>query len=125
MYITNEGRSYYNSHGEQHSSRAPFLLLLQDKDQNIGIGNMNGIVRKVALKQFGHWMMGTARIKNTSIIVSGAYGRDGLPVSVTKKIFDMGKPIPKELYDKWNDGGGWNSAGNEADDMRKWALENF
>jgi len=125
MYLDNDGRTYYSRTGNQHHSKGNFLVLLQDKGQDIGPNNFKAVVRKVALEQMGHWMMGTARIKNHSITISGAYGRDGLPCSVHKEVFDMGVPIPKELYDLWNDGGGWNGCGSEAEEMRKWALETF
>jgi len=124
MYLTNEGHTYYRGI-EQHHSRASFLILVQNKDLPLGPDNFRAIVRKVALHQLGHWMMGFARVKNNSITISGAYGSDGLPISVTKEVFEMGTPIPKELYDLWNDGGGWNSCGSEATTMRKWALENL
>ena len=98
MYLTNEGHTYY--HGtEQRHTKAPFLLLIQDKNRNVGPNNFRAIVRKVALRQFGHFMMGIARIKNQSIIVSGTYGNDGLPVNVGKEIYDMGVDVPKDLYD--------------------------
>lgn len=125
MYISNDGRTYYSRTGNQHHSKADFLVLLQDKDQPIAPDNFRAVVRKVALKQMGNWMMGTARIKNNSITISGSYGHDGLPVSVSKEVYDMGVDVPKRLYDLWNDGGGWNSCGSEAEEMGKWALETF
>lgn len=124
MYLTNQGCTYYRG-TEQCHSKAPFLILVQDKDQEIGPNNFRALVRKVALQQLGHWMMGTARIKNQSITISGAYGSDGLPVSVSREIYDMGIGVPKYLYDLWNKGGGWNSTGYEADAMRGWAVKTF
>ena len=125
MYISNDGRTYYSRTGNQHHSKADFLILMQDKDQPINSDNFRAVVRKVALEQMGNWMMGTARIKNNSITISGSYGHDGLPVSVSKEVYDMGVDVPKRLYDLWNDGGGWNSCGSEAEEMGKWALETF
>jgi hypothetical protein len=124
MYLDNSGYVYYDG-TEQRHSRANFLILVQDKDQNVGPDNFRAIVRKVALRQCGQFMMGTARIKNQSITVSGAYGSDGLPVNVNKEIFEMGIPVPKELYELWNKGGGWNSTGTEALTMSGWAHETF
>ena len=124
MYLTNEGHTYY--HGtEQRHTKAPFLLLIQDKNRNVGPNNFRAIVRKVALRQFGHFMMGIARIKNQSIIVSGTYGNDGLPINVDKEIYDMGVDVPKDLYNLWNKGGGWNSCGSEAKAMKEWATKTF
>lgn len=124
MYLTNEGHDYYRG-GEQCHTRAPFLLLIQDEKQDVGPDNFRALVRKVALQQMGHWMMGVARIKGQPITVSGAYGRDGLPVSVSKEIYALGVEVPKELYDLWNNGGGWNSCGSEATAMRGWAVKTF
>jgi hypothetical protein len=87
---------------------------------------LKAVVRKVALQQFGHWMMGVARIGNQSITMSGSYGADGLSKTVPDEIYDnYGIDLPQELYDAWNHGGGWNSAGNEAPAMREWAIDNF
>jgi len=124
MYLTNEGHTYYRG-TEQCHTKAPFLLLIQDKDTDLGSKNLRALVRKVALQQFGHWMIGTARIKNQSMVVSGAYGSDGLPMSVSKEIYDLGVPVPQDLYDLWNKGGGWNSCGSEATAMREWARKTF
>jgi hypothetical protein len=125
MYITNQGRTYYGMYNEQRASRASFLILVQDKDQPIGPNNFRALVRKVALQQFGPWMMGTARVFNQFLTISGAYGNDGLPISVSKEIYDKAIPVPKHLYDLWNKGGGWNSAGSEASEIRKWAIKTF
>jgi hypothetical protein len=70
-------------------------------------------------------MMGSVRIKGKSLTVSGAYGSDGLPKSVPREIWELGVELPQDLYDKWNTGGGWNSAGSEAQAVRDWALATF
>ena len=117
MYVN--GTTGYYRGTEQCSRRAPFLILMQlEGDHKSPI---RGIVRKVALRQFGHWMMGTARIKGHSITMSGAYGGDGLTVDVPLEVYAMGVPLPQGLCDAWNTGGGWNSAGSEAPAMRAWA----
>ena len=121
MYIL-PTQTYYTASGEQHSARQWFLLLVQPEND---VNNIRAIVRKVALVQFGHWMMGYAKILNLSILVSGSYGSDGLPITVADKVFDIAIPLPDKLYNAWNSGGGWNSAGSEAPLMRQWALENF
>lgn len=86
---------------------------------------IRALVRKVALHQFGHFMMGSARAFGHRIPISGAYGSDGLPRDVPREVFDRAVPIPRELHDAWNKGGGHNSAGSEADAMRAWALANL
>lgn len=86
---------------------------------------IRALVRRVALHQCGHWMMGSARAFGHRISISGSYGGDGLTVTVPQHVFDKAVPIPQELYDAWNKGGGWNSAGSEAPAMREWALANL
>jgi hypothetical protein len=71
-------------------------------------------------------MMGIARIYGQSVTVSGSYGGDGLPCRVSQEIYDRARvELPDRLYKLWANGGGWNSAGSEAEEMRKWALENL
>lgn len=86
---------------------------------------LRAIVRYARLRQCGHYMMGTAKIGKHRIILSGSYGGDGLPKSVPDEVYEAGVELPRELYDAWNTGGGWNSAGSEAPAMRTWALDTF
>lgn len=124
MYIK-PTRSYYTPSGEQRAARGLFLLLVQDKEKPCNAENTRAIVRKVALRQCGHWMMGSCRIKGEEILISGAYGSDGLPKSVSSRVFAEAIPLPAELYEAWNKGGGWNGSGSEATAMRVWALANL
>ena len=86
---------------------------------------IRAIVRYTRMRQFGHFMMGFARILGQRLTLSGSYGSDGLPCSVPDAIYSQGAELPKELYDAWNKGGGWNGAGNEASAMREWAIKTF
>jgi len=86
---------------------------------------LRGIVRYVRMKQLGHFMMGTARVGKTRLSLSGSYGSDGLPLSVPDEVYELGAPLPENLYQAWKHGGGWNSAGSEAGAMRAWALQNL
>jgi len=86
---------------------------------------MRGIVRYVRMRQLGHFMMGSAVIGKHRLTLSGSYGSDGLPATVPDDVYEAGVEVPKELHDKWNYGGGHNSAGSEAEDMRNWALATF
>ena len=86
---------------------------------------MRAIVRKVAMGQCGHFMMGYARAFGHSIILSGTYGADGLCRTVAKEVWDKAVIVPRWLYQEWAHGEGWNSAGSEGPAMRQWALENF
>ncbi len=86
---------------------------------------IRALVRKVAMRQCGHFMMGRARVFGHTLSLSGTYGGDGLTVTVPREVFDRAVPIPQELHDAWNKGGGHNSAGSEATAMREWALANL
>jgi hypothetical protein len=122
MFIT-KVHTYYDG-TEQCTSRGSFLLLLQRKDGPCNADNTFAVVRKVALRQLGHFMMGRANINGKWHSVSGAYGSDGLPMTVERLPIDA-KPLPPELYEAWNKGGGWNGAGSEAPAMRDWARQTF
>jgi len=37
----------------------------------------------------------------------------------------LGVDVPKDLYDLWSKGGGWNSCGSEAKAMKEWATKTF
>ena len=124
MYITNEGHGYYRG-TEQHHSRAPFLILVQPPGIPGSKEPIRAIVRKVALHQFGHWMMGSARAFGHKIPISGAYGADGLVREVPQEVYDRAIPVPIELVEAWNKGGGWNSCGSEGPAMREWAVQTF
>lgn len=116
MYIERvEG--YYKG-TEQHTRKGWFLLLVQTKDD---LRKIRGIVRKVALRQLGQFMMGFVRVGARSLSISGSYGCDGLPMTVHPDVYRYGVDIPDELYEAWNKGGGWNSSGSEAPKMREWA----
>lgn len=73
--------------------------------------------------QCGQFMMGRARWHGHKLILSGAYGADGLFDRVPYAIWNQATQLPNELYLAWANGGGHNSAGNEAPAMRKWAVE--
>ena len=124
MYITNEGRGYYSG-TEQCHTRAPFLILVQPEKYEERHEPIRALVRKVALHQLGHFMMGSARAFGRRIPISGAYGSDGLPRSVPREVYDKAVPVPPELIEAWNKGGGWNSCGSEAPAMRDWAVRTF
>ena len=119
-------RTYYAG-TEQRSARGPFLILCQpDSPERFDpITQTRAIVRQVALAQWGHWMMGTARAFGRSLTLSGAYGNNGLLTTVSAEVYARAVTVPAELMEKWAKGGGWNSAGGEADDMRQWANANL
>jgi len=117
---------HYDSDGAQRVPRGLFLLLIQPEDDTSCKEPIKALVRKVAMRQIGHFMMGTAQVYGKRIVVSGAYGHDGLPVSVPREIYDRAMVVlPEYLHELWNRGGGWNGPGKEASEMKKWALENL
>ena len=115
---------YYPYSGEAFIQRGNFLLLLSERGRAFGPDNCYAIVRKVALRQFGPWMMGRANLGGKWVVVSGSYGADGLVKDVDALPVDA-IPLPLELYNAWSKGGGHNSAGSEAAAMRQWAIETF
>lgn len=121
MYIERT-QTYYKG-TEQCSRRARFLILM------FPMGDltkpMRALVRKVALRQCGHWMIGKARVSGKTLSLSGSYGADGLPMSVPQEIYDKGVEVPLELVLAWNKGEGWNCAGSEAQAMAEWANKTF
>lgn len=80
MYVTNIGHTYYDGGGQRHT-RAPYAILASDDDNNL-----YACVRQVALRQVGHFMMGSARIGGQSVTVSGLFGSDGLPLTIDRDI---------------------------------------
>jgi len=86
---------------------------------------IRAIVRYTRMRLLGHFMMGFARVGKERITLSGSYGSDGLPCSVSDEVYAQGTELPQELYNAWNNGGGWNGAGSEASKMREWARKTF
>lgn len=115
----------YTRAGQQVARRGDFLLLLQPDTNDGHKWPIRAAIRRVALRQLGHWMLGYANIGGRWYGISGAYGSDGLPRSVPMAAYLCGIEIPEGLQAAWNAGGGWNSAGSEAPAMRAWALENY
>jgi hypothetical protein len=129
VYLRNDGFSGYNSAGEQIRQRGLFLLFVQcdgRECQTSDCAKFKVCVRKVAMRQLGHWMMGSANVGGKWHTVSGSYGGDGLPITVPHDIYSrLTVELPPELHEAWNKGGGWNSAGSEAAAVREWALSNL
>lgn len=129
MFISiDRDRTGTTDDGQQFSA-GEFLILMQRKPLRNGLHPyepaVRALVRYARLSQLGHWMMGTVRVQHYSLTLSGSYGQDGLPKSVAPAVYAQGIDLPQELYDAWNKGGGHNSAGSEAQAMRKWALANL
>ena len=124
MYIENV-RSGYQGNGQQVTRRGRFLMLVQPAGVAGCDSPIKAIVRKVAMRQCGAWMMGVARVMGRTLTLSGAYGADGLTMGVDDDIYARAVAVPAQLVEMWNKGGGWNSCGSEAPAMRMWALEHM
>lgn len=112
----------YNRHGEQFC-HGYFLILMAR--ENGDRKDVRGLIRFVRMGQLGHFMMARLTVKKHKLSLSGSYGADGLIMTVPDEVFELGLPLPTELYEAWAKGDGWNSAGSEAPLMTKWAKENF
>lgn len=134
MYLfPNEG--YYDRDGQQHARRGWFLLLMQpnqprDSIATIGewlrLNRPHALVRKVALVQFGHTMMGRAHVFGHQLTVEGAYGNLGLTMDVPQEIYDLGVLLDPEVDRIMGaDTTGWNDAGVSGKVVREWAIQHF
>lgn len=125
MYITNSGHTYYSG-TEQRHTRAPFLLLVQPTDINVSQLKdfpPRAIIRRVALSQCGHFMMGTARAFGHSIIVSGSFGNNGLPCDVPADVYEHAIEVPADILAAFWKIDDWNGTGADGKAIvRKWAL---
>lgn len=126
MYIE-KTISGYDRHGEQVARRARFLLLFsgEEKDPVTGKPVLYACVRRVALHQFGHFMMGRANIGGRWHSVSGSYGADGLTKTWTSDLAPYLTRVPTWLAWRFWTSDGWNSAGSEGPLVREWAIHTF
>lgn len=117
-------RHGYDRHG-QSFVHGRFLVLCQPA----GWENRNAPIRAFAcfarMHQFGQFMMANARFAGEAVTLSGSYGNDGLPRDVSQAQYDAAVPVPAGLIKAWNEGGGWNGAGSEAEAMLTWARQEF
>ena len=123
MFISITKRGYTRD-GTQFA-HGRFLVLCRPDDWDKRDEPIRAFVCYARMSQLGHFMMARVTRKGHRLSLSGSYGGDGLPCSVPRDIYDSAVPVPADLIDKWNHGGGWNSAGSEAPAMRAWALATF
>lgn len=132
---TNRFRSGYTSQGEQRAKDL-FLAVFSGEENYPDPHPQTGrqlpalyaAVRKVELRSWGHWMMGSLRLAGADLTVSGSYGGDGLPrdlLTLSEAQRALLTPVPFDLAITFWSGGGWNSAGKEAEAMREWARANL
>jgi len=132
MYVK-VNRSGYDRQ-DQQVANGEFLIICTNPVKDTSQTELRACVRKVKLQQCGHWMMGSVRLADHRIVLSGAYGFDGLPLSLDKEdipskvsqhIWDNMTPVPEDLTKQFWEGGGHNSVGSEGPAMREWALQNL
>jgi len=124
MYIT--PTSIYYSEDGQCARQADFLILVQP-DYGLDVNKscnapIRAFIRKVAMRQCGHFMMGRARAHGRKLVLSGTYGADGLTVNVPPELYELALEVPPELDQAWRKSNGWNAAGAEGPAMREWAV---
>lgn len=129
MYLE-PNHGYYTSTGEQHARQAWYLMLAEldtsapggpirsqqepcakacghptTAPEQYSHSVLYAAVRKVALTQVGHFMMGTANVGGHRITLSGPVGNDGLPMTICP--FVDGKPVvaygdvPLDTFRHW------------------------
>ena len=146
MFLTNSHRGYTRD-GQQRASGRFLILFSHNKykmadEMGLDWRNIPKDFRRtlyahvchVSMKQLGHFMMGEAKTLEVQgkawkhLIVSGTYGGDGLPCdyeNLTSESRKKLRPVPPALADKFWQGGGWNGAGSEVQEMRDWAIKEF
>lgn len=104
-------------------------------DKNFGKDReIRCLVRRVTMKQLGHWMMATWDHDGYKLSLSGTYGGDGLPIATAardekaafvRKLWDQLNPVPPDILALfWNDDG-HNSCGKNGPAIRDWAVANL
>lgn len=138
MYV---GQSYtYYSGSEQRASRGDFLMIAtfdtdvdyQEICEECGEHHkvLFACVRKVAMGQFGHFMMGTARVGGQSLTVSGPIGHDGLPMAPwnTRNLSDdmiarYFVKVPVNVAHAYWTAHGWNDCGEATPVLRSYGRQ--
>src|SRR3990167_5177387 len=127
MFIK-DSKGGYTRDGSQWAS-GYFLCLCHPNDVRLTMpdypAQTRAFVCYTRMSQVGPWMMAQVKVVGHELTLSGAYGQDGLIMDVPRALWERATPLPAELYDMWKTGGGWNSAGSEAESMRQWARGNF
>jgi hypothetical protein len=154
MYLTNSHRGYTRD-GQQRASGQFLIVFSHNKytwSEQTGKpwsefpADMERVlyayVCKVTMKQLGHFMMGDAiglEVQHSEydkangrtwryLVLSGTYGSDGLPCDYEKLTSQARTKlvrVPDDLTEVFWKGGGHNSAGSEAYQMRDWAIKTF
>lgn len=131
------GSGGYTEYGSQWT-KGNFLILFDEpfaEPHGPGaVPPLRACVRKVRLSQLGHFMMGRIKLGGAEVVLSGAYGNDGLPVhlehkgmdkEVARYVWNKLVEVPRDLAMEFWKGGGHNSHGNEWPNLMAWAKENL
>lgn len=132
-------KSGYDKDGQQRAS-GPFLIVAQKPGKD-SKPELRAVVRHVAMRQLGHFMVASVKLGGFNLVLSGTYGSDGLPVNFgqhfidhepatfteeqANTLFDVMVPLPAELQAAFWQGGGHNTGGNEMEPLRQWAKANL
>jgi hypothetical protein len=110
-------------------TRGNFLMLCQERPIGVmGITKTSpicGIVRRVKMQKFGHFMMGDIRVGHYTEVLSGTYGQDGLICDVPPAMYRHGVQLPSHLVKLWETSTGHNGPGHEGQPIREWAYKNM
>lgn len=85
-------------------------------------------VRACSLSQCGHFMMGSIRIGQKYLTVSGPIGNDGLPMDLQDVPKDQRSrlvELPEAIATVYWSDNGHNDVGSAGPTLRGWALETF
>lgn len=80
------GKSRGGYRGTEQVASGHFLMVFQNENAprlENKLRPLRALVRKVALHQCGHFMMGSVKLYGVRFSLSGTYGSDGLPMEIT------------------------------------------
>lgn len=112
MFLSTSRSGYLGT--EQYASGHFLILFSMNKE-------IRCLVRKVALRQCGQFMMGSVTVAGEYISLSGQYGGDGLPNDPpTAAFWERLHPLPDDIAADY-----WKSENGSAEEaIRNWAKTN-
>lgn len=84
MFLSKARAGYLGT--EQYASGLFLMLFCNENAPKLANGRapIRALVRKIALRQCGHFMMGRVTLRGVRFSLSGSYGHDGLPIEITE-----------------------------------------
>lgn len=114
----------YTASGQQHSTGMYLFLTMPARYvSQAPFLEQRAFLRRVTLKQLGHFMMGEIKLSGVKLTVSGPCGSDGLPATVPEYVFSHGYPVPERLTKMWAESSD-DKPTNWQSEMRHWANAN-